>query len=312
MIVLFVSSGNSRFGINPIVKNQGESLEMQGVSVDYFTIQGKGIRSYINNVPKLRGILKANHYDLIHAHYGFSGLIAYLAKRKEKIVVSFMGSDLLSRSMLNSLTLKIQRFFAQNLYDHNITKAQNLKSKLNAKNLSVIPNGVNFDRFFPIDQNTARQKLNLSLDKKIILFAANPARHEKNFQLACQAVKLLSYDDIELLTIFDKSQEQLNYYYNACDLLLLTSLYEGSPNVVKEAMACNLPIVATNVGDVKEVIGETEGSYIATFTPENVADKIRDALAFGKRTNGREAVQFLDSNKIAVKIKGLYKTVLYK
>jgi teichuronic acid biosynthesis glycosyltransferase TuaC len=93
-------------------------------------------------------------------------------------------------------------------------------------------------------------------------------------------------------------------------VVLLTSLWEGSPNVIKEAMACNTPIVSTDVGDVKEIIGKTEGCFITSFDPEDVSDKIKKALEFGKRTTGREDIKHLESGVVAKRIIAIYKNVL--
>ena len=114
--------------------------------------------------------------------------------------------------------------------------------------------------------------------------------------------------------MFNIDQEKLNLYYNAVDCLIPTSKYEGSPNVIKEAMACNCPIVSTDVGDVKWVIGETEGCYICSFEPEDVAEKIQKALNFGKRTNGRQRIMDLglDSGSVAEKLHSLYREILHQ
>jgi len=132
--------------------------------------------------------------------------------------------------------------------------------------------------------------------------------------LANESVEIVrtSHKEVELLNVYGKSQKSLNKYYNASEVLLLTSLYEGSPNVIKEAMACNISIVSTNVGDVKEIIGKTEGCYIASFDPKDMAEKIKMALNFNQRTNGRINIQHLEINKIARKIITVYKSVLEK
>ena len=94
--------------------------------------------------------------------------------------------------------------------------------------------------------------------------------------------------------------------------MLLTSLWEGSPNVIKEAMACNCPIVSTDVGDVKKIIKNTQGCFITSFDPRDVSIGITKALRFGKKTNGREHIKHLDDKIIAKKIINLYQTVLKK
>jgi len=111
--------------------------------------------------------------------------------------------------------------------------------------------------------------------------------------------------------------KELNFYYNACDLFLLTSVYEGSPQSIKEAIACNCPIVSTDVGDVKWVFGNTEGCYLTSFESIDVADKIIRALAFVKergRTKGRERIfeLGLDSGTIAGKIIEIYEKTIFK
>nr|MBP9044541.1 glycosyltransferase family 4 protein [Spirochaetota bacterium] len=148
--------------------------------------------------------------------------------------------------------------------------------------------------------------------KKHILFMSNPDRPEKNYNLAKQAYNLLNENNIVLHVIYNISNDKIPHYYYSADLLLLTSLWEGSPNVIKEAMACNLPIVSTDVGDVKEVIGSTEGCYICSYDPKDVAEKIKMALDFGKRTNGRERIikLGLDADNIAKKIINVYDKVL--
>jgi glycosyltransferase involved in cell wall biosynthesis len=92
---------------------------------------------------------------------------------------------------------------------------------------------------------------------------------------------------------------------------------EGSPNVIKEAMACNCPIVATDVGDIRWVLGETEGCYISSFDTKEFADKIRLALKYSEtvgRTNGMKRIQELglDSETIAKRIIDIYKKALNK
>ena len=115
-----------------------------------------------------------------------------------------------------------------------------------------------------------------------------------------------------LVPLKDIPSDQVVYYYNAADVTLLTSLHEGSPNVIKEAMACNCPIVSTDVGDVKDVIADTDGCYITTYDPKDVVEKIKMALEFGKRTKGRERIvqAGLDSKTIANKIINIYHQVL--
>lgn len=123
------------------------------------------------------------------------------------------------------------------------------------------------------------------------------------------AFNLLNDQNAELNVVTGMEFDLVPYYMYASDVLLLTSLSEGSPNVIKEAMACNLPIVSTDVGDVKEVISNTKGCCIASFEPADVAAKLKEALNFSGPTNGREIIKQLDINIIAQKIIGIYKEI---
>jgi len=306
MKVLFVSSGNSKAGISPIVKAQGESLKSNGINLDYFTIQGKGVGGYLKNIPKLKKFLKMQRYDLIHAHYSLSSIVASLSTNFP-LVVSLMGSDVES----NLFWKFVINFFYRIKWNATIVKSEKMRGKIGFKRVFVIPNGVDFDVFKPVIKDIAKRSAGFD-DKRHIIFVANPQRREKNYQLAKKVFDLLDDKNVELNILSDIEHNLIPYYMNAADVLLLTSLWEGSPNVIKEAMACNLPIVSTDVGDVKEVIRNTKACYICSYAPEDVAEKIRMALEFGKRTNGREHILDLglDSNIIAQKIISVYKQVL--
>jgi glycosyltransferase involved in cell wall biosynthesis len=264
MKVLFVSSGNSLSGISPIVKNQGDSLKENGIEIEYFTIIGKGVTGYLRNIIKLRRFLKGRSFDIVHAHYSLSGYVASLSGARP-LVVSLMGSDVWKGMLGKGIMKLFNRFF----WDMLIVKSESMKKKIDTKNSHVIPNGVNFDVFQPIDKENAKKKVGFNYNKHII-FVANPERREKNYQLAFKAFKLLNDPDVELNVVSGVGYKDIPYYYYAADVLLLNSLWEGSPNVVKEAMACNLPIVLTDVGDVKEVIGDTEGCHVTSFDPNDV------------------------------------------
>lgn len=307
MKVLFVSSGNSVNGISPIIKNQGNSLIDQGIEVDFFTIKGKGLKGYLKNIPRLKTYIKNNNIDIIHAHYSKSAFAASLAGG-QPLVVSLMGSDVKS----NGLNRYIIKFFQYFFWDKTIVKSDDMKESLNFGDIKVVPNGVDFRRFKPIPKINAEKLIHWESKRKHILFAANPKRKEKNFEFARRSFNRIKSENIQLHYLNDVSNETIPLYHNAADAVLLTSLWEGSPNVIKEAMACNIPIVSTDVGDVREVIGKTDGCYITTFEPEDVASKIQQALDFGKRTTGREDIKHLESSIIAKKIIEIYKSVMTK
>lgn len=317
MKVLFVASGNNNEGnVDNLTTAQGISLIKAGLGLDYFPVIGRGLIGYWKAAMHLRGFLKVKKYDIVHAHFGWCGIVALIARRKEKVVVSFMGDDLLGSyknghyTLLSKCVAYVNKFLAKYFYDYNVVKSKNLHSEIqNLKNVSVVPNGVNFDVFFPMEKELARKNLGITGKNKIILFAANSDRPEKNYALAKKAFEKLQRKDVDLLVIYGISQENLNLYYNAADVILLTSVHEGSPNVIKEALVCNRPIVTTKVGDVEEHLKNISGCYITNNNPEEIASCLNKAMDY-LEIEARNKVDYLKAENIARKIIGIYNTVL--
>jgi teichuronic acid biosynthesis glycosyltransferase TuaC len=323
MKILFISSGNSKYGISPIIRNQGQSLITQWTDVDFFMIKGKGVLSYFKHIFVLRKYLMKNKYDIIHAHYGLCGIVALLANRKGKLIVTFMGDDILGSSKSDGSFILISKLFAQfniflahHFYNHIIVKSHEMMIKFGRSDcVSLIPNGVDLDKFKSVNKEEAFLRTGFSQNRKHIIFVSNPSRPEKNFALALKAYEQLDDSNMELHTVFDISNDLLPYYYSAGDLVLMTSFHEGSPNVVKEAMACNCPVVCTEVGDIKELFSNTPGYFITPYDPNVVAEKIEKALDFRNEnyfTRGRERIieLGLDAENIAKKIIEVYEKVM--
>jgi len=302
MNVLFISSGNNIWGISPIVKAQGESLIKKGLKIDYFLIKGKGLKSYFKHIFLLRKFVKDKNYVIYHAHYSFCGYVAALAGLKP-LVVSLMGSDV-KRILLQNFFLFL---FYKLFWDLTIVKSADMKKSLQFNKIIVLPNGVDSKLFNQSDKIIAKKKLKWDQQKKHILFPANPCRTEKNFKLAKSAFDSLFLKDVELHTLINVPYEIMPFYYNASDVILLTSLWEGSPNVIKESLACNTVVVSTNVGDVMEIIRDIEGCFITTFEVNDVADKLKLALKFNNKINSREKIHHLFSEIIAEKLISYYK-----
>ncbi len=305
MKILFVSSGNNFSGPSPIIINQGNSLIKEGVQLHYFTINSKGIAGYSQNIFRLRAFLRTNQFDVIHAHYSWSAFVASLAGARP-LVVSLMGSDIKAKTIFKILI----RIFAALSWHTVIVKSHDAWVSLGLKKANIIPNGVDFERFKPIEKDTALEVTKWDKLKKHVLFAANPSREEKNFPLAKKAFDNMNYPNAELHFLSGISNELVPYYYNSSDVVLLTSLWEGSPNVIKEAMACNIPVVATDVGDIKTVIGGIEGCYVSPFDAAKLAIGLKNALVFSCRTRGRSSISHLNSASVAQELIRLYKNVL--
>lgn len=327
MRILFVCSGNSdKFEISPFIRVQADSLLDLGHEVDFHRIVGKGLRGYLRNIPVLHKAINQQQYDLVHAHYSLCGIVAWLAslglkpqnakpgkgtgelsRQKPRVVVSLLGSDV-NGKCVRRVYIRLLSFFWASV----IVKSDEMKQKLALKRALVIPNGVSLNTFKPIQRQLCRSDLELDQDTKYILFAADPGREVKNFPLAKAACLLLTTKNYQLISLGDVPHTKIPIYINACNVLILTSLWEGSPNIVKEAMACNVPIVSTPVGDVKWLFGNLEGYYLADPTPEAVAAKLEQALEFSGRTQGRNRLieLGLDSETVAKRIVEVYKEVL--
>ncbi len=305
MRVLFISSFNA--GGSPIVVAQAKSLLKYGLDIRIHGIHGKGFIGYIKNILPLYKVIKELNPDHIHAHYSFCGIVSSLATRKP-VICSLMGSDVKS----SGLWRLVIRFFVKRVWASTIVKSEDMKQSLGLKCVNVIPNGVDMDLFKPMDRSYCRAKLAWSPDKRIVLFAANPARPEKNYTLADQAIKALNSEDIELKVVHGIKHEDMPIYLNAVDVLLLTSLWEGSPNVIKEAMACNTPIVSVDVGDVRWLLEGVDGCYHASKEPVALSAQLNQIFQNIRESRGRERLieLGLDAESVAKRIVGLYKEII--
>lgn len=309
MKVLVVCSGNSR-NISPFVKEQADAIVKLGNDVVIFPIKGRGVLGYLRNVPKIMEEIKQFAPDLVHAHYGLSGLATVL-QRFRPVVITFHGSD------AHVAHVRALSRIASRLSSSNIFVEGGTRKKIDpAEESEVIPCGTDLEAFFPVDKKTARATLGFSLRQRYILFASRFDNKVKNYPLAVSSVQRCGAD-VHLIELKGKNREEVNLLLNACDVTLLTSFSEGSPQIVKEAMACNCPIVATDVGDVKWLFGHVGGCFLASYEPAEVANQLKRAMEFSKevgRTRGRDRVieLGLDSETIARRILGVYAKVLEK
>jgi len=305
MRVLFVYRGEGNNGYNSVIDAQAASLLARGINLSLYPIRNGGSRGYIQSYRHLKTYLRQNQFDIVHGHYSYSAIIAALA-HNGKTICSLMGSDIFEDPRWIRL---ITTFFNKFVWHKTIVKSDAMKKRI--EDAVILPNGVDFEVFKPIDRSVAYQFTRFEKEKfNIIFIAENIEAKVKNYKLAREAINIINATNIELHPISGVKQKDLVYYYNAADLYLMTSLTEGSPNVIKEAMACNCPIVSTDVGDVKDLVSSTDGCYITSHNPNDVADNIRKAMEFNSRTNGRENIRHLDSKHIADEMIKLYHEVI--
>ena len=303
MNVLVVCSYNNH-QISPFIAEPVELMIRSGISIRYFLIQGKGIRGYIKNRVLLKKEIMEYNPDIVHAHYGFSGLLANL-QRKVPVITTFHGSD------INLITNRPFSVLTSLLSKSSIFISQKLSRKLIIKGRSaIIPCGVDLDLFFPVDKVESRKQLGLPIHEKLVLFAGSFDNRIKNYPLAKAATD--SLNNVRLIEMKGYKRKEVALLMNACDVALLTSIHEGSPQFIKEALACNRPIVSTDVGDVRILMENVEGCFIAKPDSVDIAGKISQAMHFENAPNGRQRIidLGLELNTIAAKIIDVYHSVL--
>ncbi len=300
MRILVVASYNKGY-YAPFIIEQAKAIEDKGHKVVFFGIQGKGFLGYMFNYFKLKKVIKTFSPQIIHAHYGLSGLLANL-QRKIPVVTTFHGSDINNKKVLPFSKLAIV------LSAYNIFVSQKtIDIAKPKKSFILLPCGVDLDTFYHIEKEEARRILQIESNAHVVLFAGAFENAVKNPDLAKAAIQLLT--DVDLKELKGYTRKEVNLLMNAVDLALMTSFTEGSPQFVKEALACGCPVVSVEVGDVKDLIGDVEGCYIAERNAQDIANKIKLVLQQNKRINGKEIVEKFDINEIAKQLSQLYQQI---
>lgn len=306
MRVLIVASFNkNRFA--PFIVEQADALKQQHCELEWFGLQGKGLSGYLKNLPSLKRTINDFHPDIIHAHYGLTGLLANL-QRSVPVVTTYHGSDINDKKAL-PLSKWAMRLSAWNIF----VSRKTLEIAKPKSKLTLLPCGIDFSDLQLVEKQDARKRMGLDVAKKYILFAGAFDNAVKNAPLAQKSVELLNNSNVELLELKGFSRDGVTMLMCAADAFLMTSFSEGSPQVIKEALACGCPIVSVDVGDVKERLEGVVGCHVAkTREPKELAELLRKALAFEGKTNGREKLlaDGLDNRQVAERLVGIYKNVL--
>jgi teichuronic acid biosynthesis glycosyltransferase TuaC len=313
---MYPTPENPAFG--SIIRTQVEALKQAGVNLEVLLLRGRTRKlMYLNGVVQLRQRLARQPVSLVHAHYGYVGMVAR-TQWKVPVVVTYHGDDLLGTIGANGKTRVLSRWTAAasrllaRTVDAVIVQSDEMASKVDRSNVYVIPHEVDLQTFRPTEREAARATLGLDAGKKYLLFAANPRIAVKRFPLARAVAERLAAEDseVELLVVHRETQERLALYMSACDALVFPSYQEGSPNIVKQAMACNLPIVSTDVGDVRKIVGNTDGCYVVRPDVADFAERLRELLRRRERTQGRQRVAHLDCPNTARQVIRVYEETL--
>jgi glycosyltransferase involved in cell wall biosynthesis len=305
------------------VAAQVESLRGAGVHVDllHLTRNRSGRRVYRDLSRRVATAVQATQPDVVHVMYG--GVMADIttrAIRDRPVVVSFCGTDLLGGRTVGTCSRLALRYgvFASRRAARRaagiVVKSRNLfdalPSSVDRTRVWIIPNGIDFSRFRPRDRSECRRELGWEQSRKHVLFPAVSTRPEKRFALAQAAVAALNgAGSVELHALSGVPNAEVPVWMNAADVVVLTSTHEGSPNAVKEALACNVPVVSVDVGDVRDRVVGIEGCFIAEATPEDLAAKLAMVFARSRPVEAREHVAELSLQSVAERLQDVYQLV---
>ena len=316
MKVLIVASDKGERFV-PFIEEQMAALQFAGVEIVRYGITGKGILGYLRCLPALRRAIQQHQPNLIHAHYGLSGLLANL-QRRVPVVTTYHGSDINKPNILRFSRI------AMRLSAHNIfVSKRNIAIAQPKDKYTLLPCGVNIPQPWSemqtqrVEQLTLNQwvqeKLNAGV--KHVLFAGDFNNAVKDPELAKAAINELASEGVkvELIELKGYNRDQVNALMYNCDALLLTSKTEGSPQVIKEAMACGCPIVSVDVGDVAERVSGVEGCYVVrTREPKDITQALQKAIACEGKTNGRDRIleMGLSNEQVAKRLIAIYQSLV--
>lgn len=304
----------------PFIKRTVDGLEALGVESDVLFVRGyRGVGAY-TGAAMLVGVLRVTkRYTIVHAHGGEAGLIARLYTGAP-VVTSFLGSDLLAPqeggwrlALRRRVRSAVLRQHAR-LMTATTTKTREMEAVLPRRvrdRNAVIPDGISLDDFKPIDRDVARAHLKWDPGARIVVFVGGRDCAIKRPWLAEQAAALAraELNDLELVVVSGVDPDEMPYYYSAADCLLHTSASEGSPNVIKEALACNLPIVATPAGDIERLVAGVQPGSVVEADPGALARDVVSCCREPVRSNGRTVTDEMSLHTAASATLDLYRSL---
>ena len=290
----------------PFVRDQVDALRgLGGIDVELFTF-GHGTRAYVRAARELRRRYRKERFDIVHAHYGLAG-ISSLAVRGAPHVVTFHGTDLAHRQV-GPMSRRLARRIALPAPVSAHLARRGLPGLIGRRRMAILPTGVNIDRFARIDRRAARERLNLDPDRRYLLFPADPARPEKRFD---RALRIAEATRTELLTYGDRPPADVPILINAANAVLVTSEREGFGLAALEALACDVPVLATDVGIAPLALNGIRGTHCGPFEPAEWRRVVEPHVAAeDPRIEGRARAALFDRNRFAERVFKAYQDVL--
>lgn len=279
-------------------ETQVRALETQGIESTVVAVPsdrgGRGVREYVSFALQALGT-GLETFDLVHANYGLTAPFAF-AQPTRPVVLTLWGSDVMGPGWLRRLSLAAAR-----RADAVVAPSAALGAELGEVEHEVVPFGVDTALFRPVDRQEARDRVGWD-DGPNVLFPYDPARSVKNYPLAERVAEEAGGT---LRTVSGVAYEEMPCYVNAADALLVTSDREAGPMVVREAAACNVPVVSTDVGFARATLETVDGSTVAT-TRDGLVSGLERAFEAG-RSDGRRTVENLTIDDMGRRIAGIYR-----
>jgi teichuronic acid biosynthesis glycosyltransferase TuaC len=258
---------------------------------------------------ELRSLVKTFQPDVVVANYGtFTGLFVAVFARGPKVIV-FRGTDL-NPSPEEPRILRIVQYLTSHvasfLVDAFVCVSKELAGRLIAKRpCTVFPDPIDLELFRPLDRESCRSELGWDPNKPIAVFFGYGFRAGKGLGHARRIQQGIanSGSNVEFKVLSNwVRREQMPVYLNAADCLLFLSDFEGSPNLVREACACNLPIVTVPVGDVREVLAEVRPAEVVEREDSLLIEALARVTLMRTRSNGRMHVEQYSGDRTAKKL----------
>ena len=305
LIVTNMYPSEARPALGSFVADQVAALRRTGeAEIEVFGFDPGGPGAYARATRAL-GAMRArrDRFDVVHAHFGLTAWPALAAPARAR-VVSLHGTDLVHP---RSRRVTLAALPTQDLVGVvSPSLAETIPRWALRRAASILPAGVDVHRFVPIDRGQARRALGLDPAGPYLLFAADPARPEKRHDLA-RAVA----GDTRLLTLGAVAPEQVPLWINAANAVLVPSDREGYGLAVLEALACEVPVLATPVGIAPEALTGVDGTLCAPFDLERWRAALAPHLAAADpRIDGRAAAGRQSTDVMAARVLAAWRDLL--
>ncbi|MGI9073012.1 MAG: glycosyltransferase [Bryobacteraceae bacterium] len=310
------------------VEQQVKGLRQAGVDVHVVHLdrRGSGMGIYRKIRARVEEAIQGCQPDLVHCMYG--GLLAGITTRacsKRPVVVSYCGSDLFGEGGVGSLLRRVvgayrirashraaQRASAIIVKSPGLANA--LPASVNQRKVFVLPNGIDMERFRPLDRQECRARVGWHDDCFHVLFTNGNGDPRKRIELARAAIEALRARGVavELNPIPRVPHADVPIWMNAADAVILTSIHEGSPNAIKEALACNRPVVSVDVGDVRERLEGVAGCYLVDASPHAIAEGLYSVYTGPRAVMSRPRIRELSLEAVTARLILIYDSVMMR